>query len=172
MNRIVHPTLADGGSSLVEVIFALGLVAFSFGALFSIFSSSFPLLRNQQETIAINLCLQERLDHLRSISWPVLTNGSRLRSELASTGVRSSANLSNFAEEITISAYPPASSAPTPLQVRRRSNGTVESVTEPTGSTLTARSLVRVDLRDTWRSGSGTRTRETSAIIALGGITK
>lgn len=164
--------LRQSASSLVEVVFSLSLVAFAFGALFSVFSSSFPLLRGQQDTIAANLSLQERLDFLRSLSWPVLTTPTRLRAELVGTGLRSAATLAEFSEDIAISVYPTPAAIPVPLRVSRKANGTVEAQSQPTDGSLLASPMVRVDLLHTWELGGRTHTRGASAIIAYGGNPK
>ena len=156
-------------------MFSLALVSFAFGALFSVFSSSFPLLRNQQETIAASLCLPERIAFLRSLSWPELTMPDRLHRELTATGLRSAATLTGFEEEVTVSIYPaPAPPLPsgTPLRLRRQSNGVVVPSWQPFDPNLLASSQVRVDLQHTWQVGSQRRTRATSAILAYGGLVK
>ncbi len=101
-------------SSLLEVMFALVLVSYACAALFSIYSSAFPLVRRQQETMAATLSLQERLDRLRFQSWPVLTNAARFQQEFSTAAPLSGASLSGLVEDITISVYPPPSVVPTP----------------------------------------------------------
>jgi hypothetical protein len=146
-------------------MFSLGLVAFAFGVLFSIFSSAFPLLRNQQETISATLCLQERLDNVRFLSWAALTDSSRIQQELFANPPKSGASLAGLVEDITVSTYPAA--GPAPIRVRRGADGTVEILSQ---ASLSASAMVRVDLRNTWLQGRRTRTREISAVVAYGGI--
>jgi hypothetical protein len=148
---------------------SLGLVAFGFGALFSIYSSAFPLLRNQQDNIAATLCLQERLDRVRFLSWPAITNADRVQRELFAAQAASGAGLPGLVEEITISVYPAPAFVPAPIKVRRRADGVVEVLSL---ASLTTASMVRVDLRDTWQQGRRTRTRELSAVVAYGGIVR
>src|SRR3954463_622196 len=145
---------------------SLGLVAFGFGALFSIYSSAFPLLRNQQDNIAATLCLQERMDRVRYLSWPAITVSDRLQQELFAAPSASGASLPGLVEEITVSVYPPPAPPalpPTPAKVRRRADGVVEVVST---ASLTTASMVRVDLRLMWQQGRRTRTRELSSVVA------
>jgi hypothetical protein len=167
---IGQPSLhaSRAGSSLLEVMFSLGLVAIGFGALFSIYSSAFPLLRNQQDNIAATLCLHERLDRVRFLSWPAITSSERLPQELFATPAGGGATLSGLVEEITISVYPSPSPLPA-IKLRRRADGVVEVLSI---ASLSTASMVRVDLRDTWQQGRRTRTRELSAIVAYGGIVR
>jgi hypothetical protein len=148
---------------------SLGLVAFGFGALFSIYSSAFPLLRHQQDNIAATLCLHERLDRVRFLSWPAITSSDRVQRELFASAAASGATLPGLVEEITISVYPPPSPLPAPIKVRRRADGVVE-VLSP--ATLSTASMVRVDFRDTWQQGRRIRARELSAVVAYGGIVR
>jgi hypothetical protein len=148
---------------------SLGLVAFGFGALFSIYSSTFPLLRNQQDNIAATLCLQERLDRVRYLSWPAITNSDRLQQELFAVPAASGATLPGLVEEITISVYPPPAVVPAPAKVRRRADGVVEVLS---AASFTTASMVRVDLRLTWQQGRRARARELSSVVAYGGIAR
>lgn len=157
------------GSSLLEIVFSLSLVAFGFGALFSIYSSAFPLLRNQQDNIAATLCLHERLDRVRFLSWPAITNSARLQQELFATPAASGATLSGLVEEITISVYPAPASVTATIKVRRRADGVVEVLS---AGSLTSAAMVRVDLRDTWQQGRRTHARELSSVVACGGIVR
>ena len=158
------------GSSLLEVIFSLALVAFSFGALFSIYSSAFPLLRNQQDTIAATLCLEERLDRIRSVTWSVLTDASRFQQDLAANSPRSGTGLYGLVEDITISPYPTSPGPAASIHVTRAANGTATIISQPSDNTLANGAMVRVDLKDTWQLRGRTRTRATSAVIASGGL--
>jgi hypothetical protein len=151
-------------------MFSLALVAFAFAALFSIYSSAFPLLRTQQDTIAVTLCLDERLDRIRSLNWSILTNAERLRQDLAANGARSGVALANLVEDVTISPWPAPAVLPTPIHVTRWTNGTADTITQPTDSLLATGPSVRVDVRDTWQLKGRTHIRETSAIIASGGL--
>lgn len=148
---------------------SLGLVALGFAALFSIYSSAFPLLRKQQDNIAATLCLHERLDRVRFLSWPALTDSGRLPQELFATAPASGVTLPGLVEEITVSIYPPSTPAAASIKLRRQADGNVLLISS---ALLTSAQMVRVDLRATWQQGRATRTRELSSVVAYGGMVR
>jgi hypothetical protein len=88
-----------------------------------------------------------------------------------------SIELPGFSEQVIISQYTPAllqnTAAPAPsppyLQITRANDGTVALVSDNTA--LVNGPSVRVDVQITWPGAIGaTRMRETSVIIANGGI--
>src|SRR6476660_1449893 len=73
------PGRKNSGSSLIEAMLALSLVAFAFVSLFMIYSTGLGMVRTQQETIHATLLLEERCAALRGANWSVLSNADRLQ---------------------------------------------------------------------------------------------
>ena len=166
-----NPRSHRAGSTLVEVSFAVGLVAFAFSSLFVMYSTALGLIRKQQETIGANLVLQERTEQIRACNLTILTDPSRLQAAVLSAPTGAGSRLVNLIEEVTISVYPAASPMPTPLKVRR-ANGSNTVISTPPISALAASPCIRADVRLSWKSEKRTRSREASILVAVGGASR
>ena len=163
----------DEGCTLVEVAVAAVVMGIFFSAVAATYSTSLGVLRAQRETIASNLLMQERLEQVRANGWAQVTDATTLQQNVLGQATAQEPFLAGFRETITVSAYPPASPPATPLKIERASDGTVTILSQPTGSASLREMLaVRVDLRVQWTSQQNhrTRLRETSAVIAGGGM--
>lgn len=161
------------GVSLIEIMIAVSVVALSLGALFATFSASAGLAASQRQTAAATACISGRFEQIRAGSWAQITSPEAVQQFILDTPAASAEYLPQLAEQITISEYPPSNPPATPIVVRRGSNGTVEIVSRPSGGTLLSKLVVRVDVRSTWvGTGGRTRVRESSTVVALGGIGK
>jgi hypothetical protein len=120
--------------------------------------------------MAATLCLQQRCEQIRAANWSVITSAERLRDQVLLSATPGPA-LPGLLQELTVSAYPPTASAPTPIRLTRQgANATI--VSQPTGDALFNSRAVRVDLRASWEGSSRTRVRETSMVVALGGAVR
>lgn len=158
------------GATLVEVLAAVALVAFSFSSLFVVYSTALRRVRSQQHTMVATLCLQQRCEQIRAANWSVITSAERLRDQVLLSATPGS-TLPGLQQELTVSAYPPSAGAPTPIRLTHQgSSATI--VSRPTGDALLNSRAVRVDVRASWEGSSRTRVRETSMIVALGGAVR
>ncbi len=155
--------------SLVEVVIALAITSFSLASLFAMFSQGLNLVRAQQETMAAASLIQQRMEQIRGGTWATLTNAARLQSEVMGNGTPMGAGLTGGVEEIVVSPCRPAL-VTTPLRVRRQGNAAAQIVSQPAGTLLSTCLAVRVDVRVSWLSRGRTRVRESSTIVAEGGI--
>src|SRR5947207_11188805 len=73
------PARKNSGSTLIEAMLALGLVAFAIASFLMIYSAGLGMVRTQQETIHATLLLEERCAALRGANWSVLSNADRLQ---------------------------------------------------------------------------------------------
>ena len=146
-------------------------IAVFLAGLFTLSSFSIRTARAGRETVAASLIVQERLDQLRRGNWTNVTDPTYIQTQM-SKPAGSAAPLSGVTERITINAYPAASPAPVPIEVRRSANGTVTIVSS--NASLRGQPTVRADVTTTWAGSrrGATRTRTMSTVIAQGGIVK
>lgn len=159
------------GATLLDAVFAGTLIALFLGGIFQLSARNVLLVKSGKETVSATVALQERMENLRAGAWTDVTDANYIKTILTTTA-GAAGNLSSFAEQITISAFPVVSPSPTPIVVTRNSAGTVTIVTS--NSTLSAQSSVRADFRGTWLGppNGRTRVREISTLVSNGGITK
>jgi Tfp pilus assembly protein PilV len=164
------------GFTLVDVMAAVLVIALSLSALFAANSRAMGLLKSAKQAAVASKCLQQRIEQIRNYNWTQVTDAVAMQDLYASPPLPS-AELPGFSEQVTISAFTPtttsgaASAAPSGalLQIARNSAGTVSLVSDSVG--LVGGTTVRVDVQITWPGPGGiTRMRETSVILANGGI--
>ena len=162
------------GATILEVVLAGAIVALFLGSLFVLNSTGIGIVKAHRETAAANLCLQERLEQSRAANWSEITEADWIKAQILQAPAPGSSLLRNLEEQITVSVYPPPSPAVAATSVRRRPDGQVEILSRMSATTLAAIQTVRVDFRDTWTSARNgrTRVRETSTVLAIGGIGK
>ena len=165
------------GFTLVDVMAAVLVIALSLAALFAANSRAMGLLRSAKQAAVASKCLQQRIEQIRNYNWTQVTDAAAMQ-DLYSTPPLPSAELPGFSEQVTVSAFTPttssdgsASPAPTGslLQITRNNGGTVTLVSDSVD--LGSQPTVRVNVQITWPGPGGTnRLRETSVIVANGGI--
>lgn len=170
---------------------AAGVVAIAFGGLFHLSVRTMGMLRVQSENALASEAIQERSDYLRSLKWGGLTtsvsyknynytvtdpsNGTtstQTWTALITALPASAAMLKSPVETITISAYLPSGTPPTPIVVKIQ-NGTV-TVTPSVATDLSAQKMVRADVRLDWTEERSLKshTQEASFIISQKGVGK
>jgi hypothetical protein len=161
------------GVTIIESVIASALVVIVLGGLFVLQSEGMRRLKAQKETAVASLCLQHRLEQIRSANWTNITSAAAVRG-LLNAPVPGADVLPAHEERIKISIYPPPNPEPTPISVVRNATGTVLIESAPAGTALVKSLALRVDVRESWTSGQGgrRRVRETSTVVALGGIVK
>lgn len=162
--------------TLVDVMGATVVVGLLLGALFIGNGRSIQLLKSAKQAAVASKCLQQRIEQIRNYNWTQVTDAQAMQ-DLYAVPPLPSVELPGFAEQVTVSAYtppiPPASDTglTTPyLRIARSAAGAVSLVQDNPSLTTTV-PQVRVDVQITWPGPNGTtRMRETSVIIANGGI--
>jgi hypothetical protein len=162
------------GATIIEVVLAGAIVALFLGSLFVLNSTGIGIVKAHRETAAANLCLQDRLEQARAANWSEITDPTWIKNQIFQAAPPASSLLRNLEEQITISAYPPPVPAVAVTAVRRRPDGQVDILSQMPAATLGPLQTVRLDFRNTWVSAQNSRTRirETSTVLALGGIGK
>jgi hypothetical protein len=172
-SRGLHSSTA--GFAMVDVLAAILVVGLSLTALFGANSRAMGMLRSAKQAAVASKCLQQRIEQIRNYNWTQVTDAQSMQ-DLYATPPLPSIELPGFSEVVTISAFTPsttsgsASAAPVApyIQVSRTSDGTVALVQD--NPNLTDGGTVRVDVSISWPATRGTRMRETSVIVANGGL--
>ena len=157
------------GAVIVEALAAAMIIGLFMGGLFEMNAFNVRTVRAGKEAVAGSLVLQERLDQMRNTKWASVSDASYIQSVL-SIAAASSPILPQLSEQITVSAYPVVSPAPTPVVVTRAANGTTSIVSS--NGALYKLPTVRADVTVTWQSSprAKPRTRTLCTIISEGGI--
>jgi Tfp pilus assembly protein PilV len=164
------------GFTFIDVLGAVLLIGIGLTALLTANSRSMLMLKSTKQAAIASKCLQQRIEQIRTYNWTQVTDAQAMQ-DLYSTPPLPSVELPGFAEQVTVSAFIPAATsgtaAPAPvgpfLQVTRDGNGAVSLVSD--NPNLTDGQEVRVDVQITWPGpGGATRLRQTSVIVADGGV--
>ena len=161
--------------TFIDVIAAVLIVGLAFGGIFAANSRALSMVKSAKQAAVASKCLQQRIEQIRNYNWTQVTDSSALQ-DLYSVPPLPSVELPGFSERLTVSEFTPATSgsasaAPSGalLQITRGADGTVSLVSD--NKDLVDQRLVRVDVRIAWPGpGGGERIRETSVVIANGGI--
>lgn len=127
------------------------------------------MLRALKQTAISSKSLQQRLEQARTANWTEITDAPFLQ-DLYSTPTDSAGEIIGETDRITVSQWPVASTPLPNLQVTRNADGTVTLNSD--SPNLVDGTAVRVDVRISWPGGVGgiTRVRESTMIIANGGV--
>lgn len=161
---------AQGGFALVEVLVAAMVVALFMAGAFYCNGRALGMLRASKETISATRVLEERMEHLRHSNWVEVTDAASLVA-LYTPPAAAATGMTGLVETVNLTAWPAPSPAATPLQISRPTTTGLPTVVSD-DPTLVDKPAVRVNVKVSWTGGPGARTRvrETSTIIANGGL--
>jgi Tfp pilus assembly protein PilV len=172
MQRLRHVR----GFTLIDILGSIALIAIGLSAVITANTRAMLMFKSTKQAGVASKCLQQRIEQLRTLNWTQVTDSQALQ-DLYAVPPLPSVELPGFSEQVTVSAFTPATtsgsqSPPLPasvLQVTRDVSGVVALVSDDPA--LVDGATVRADVRITWPGPGGrTRMRETSVIIANGGI--
>lgn len=187
------------GFTLGEVCVSLVLTALLCGAVFATNSRLLSALKNQKETTAVSMMLQERMEQFRTTSYSNVADKDYVKNNILTFNPAASPSpsptppqggkyatyseppLGSLKETVTVSGYVAAvapSPAPSPLpsqdfnQWTRDVSGDGAPHEQHHNDTLaTQYDLLKVDIQVSWTSSNGrTRNRELSAVFGKGNI--
>jgi type II secretory pathway pseudopilin PulG len=162
--------------TLIDVLGSVALIGIGLAAVMSANSRAMIMFKSTKQAAVASKCLQQRIEQMRTYNWTQITDSQAMQ-DLYAVPPLPSVELPGFSEQVTVSAFVPATSSeitsPAPvapfIQITRASNGTVTLVSD--NGNLTDGAAVRVDVQITWPGpGGSTRMRETSVVIANGGV--
>jgi len=153
----------QAGMTLVEVLFAVLLVAAFFGSIFELNAVCLRYVDATKESISALQSVHDRCEKLRNLAFSDLTSASYLQTAMA-TAPNTSDFCNRATETVKIQAYPTANGV---TQLTRNSQG---AVTLNSTATDLGSSLVQVDVSTSWNMtlGGRARTEQTSTIISNG----
>lgn len=168
--RVLEGRWVTSGTTVPEVLVALCILAVGFAAVWTAAGQCLQMARAHRETIAATNLLLQRVEDCRASGWNTIVSASAIRDDILYAAATDASSLPNVSEEITVSPYPPVSPAPVPIVVRRKSDGTVQVVSQPSdGLYLRSILAVRADFEVTWTSAQNQRLRRrnASAVISV-----
>ena len=117
--RLKFPGKFPLGVTILEVVFAAAIVAFTLGAIYVTHWKTLQIIRQAHRSVNASQVLQEKAEALRALNWSNLTNsafvsGSNCLGGPISTNERQIQSVNKLVETITISEYPAASPQPSP----------------------------------------------------------
>ena len=164
------------GSTVAETVVATAIASIGITGLCVASAHCIWIARAHREILIADQCLQGRTEQFRSANWLQVTDPAQVQSLLSTPPTGSTDALANQQETISVSAYPPVTSTGSPippLTVSRDQTNAVSLVSQPpNGFYLRNVTAVRIDFRETWTSAQGNRTRirESSTVVAAGGL--
>jgi hypothetical protein len=149
---------------------ALLVSVLGIGALVSLNSHNFRMLRSTRESTAATLVLQERAEQMRIATWRQLTDSNYLQTVLFGGDPKSAAPLDRLVEQVSVSRYPAVSGESSLTVVKRAGQG---ATLVSAGPNFTSEQIARLDLQVEWTGrDSRIRTRQSSILISNGGISR
>jgi Tfp pilus assembly protein PilV len=177
MRFITEGTRSFRGFTFIDVLTAVLVIGLAFGGVFAANTRAMGLLKSAKQAAVASKCLQQRIEQLRNYNWAQVTDSAALQ-DLYNTPPLPSVELPGFTEQITVSSFTaPAFGATsgTPeasgqlLQITRDVNGAVGLLSDNVD--LVNQPMIRIDVQIQWPGTGGIqRTRQTSVIIANGGL--
>jgi type II secretory pathway pseudopilin PulG len=164
------------GFTMIDVMGAMLLIGLALGGVVAANGRAMAMLKSAKQAAVASKCLQQRIEQIRNYNWTQVTDAAAIQS-LYSTPPLPSTELPGFSEQIQVSAFVPSTTfgaaAPAPagsfLQVARAVDGTVTLASDNVD--LVNGPAVRVNVQISWPGPGGrARMRETSVIVANGGI--
>jgi hypothetical protein len=168
--RLRSSTHPESATTLVEVMVSVLLVAVFFSSIFEVNGVCLRYITSSKENISGIECLQDRLEQLRNLDFPSLTDTTGMTTLLTLPPNSSQLPL-KATETVTISAF--VNGAPTTPAVTftRNPGSSVTPSHSPAGTvSFGSTSLVQVDITYTWPStfGGRSRTEQTSTVLTAG----
>ena len=167
------------GFSFAEVCVAIVICVVFGAAAFTTNQRLLLALKNQKETTAASMMLQERMEKLRSFSYSDVADKTYVNTNIVQTNTTSEAVLGGLSEYITISGFLTAGGATGNYPTDgTHANQWKRDQAHPTGqeqdhsdTLATDNDLLKVDIVLSWTSTDGlSRTREVAAIFGKGNI--
>ena len=167
------------GFTLVEVLIAVAVIVIFGVAAFATNERLFIALKNQKETTAASMMLQERMEKFRGFSYSNIADKTYVNTNVVQVKTTSEAALGNLSETITVSGYMNTgggmrnypSDGTHANQWLRNSSYPGGSQTDTNTSLATDNDLLKVDILLTWTSANGrTRTRDLASVFGKGNI--
>jgi Tfp pilus assembly protein PilV len=159
------------GFTLVEAAIAIAIVAIGFLGAFGTVLRAGKMVSAGEEEALVMSGLEERMDQLRLLKWPALTDGTGITSTVWTARPQATAGITVSEETFTIS---PCDVPGTQTLQATWDDGSSPTLTFSAGTPLNAASAVKVVGTLTWtgRRSAQPQTRAIITVISKGGISK
>lgn len=161
----------EAGFTLLEVVVATAILAIGFLGLFATVLSAGKMASAAEEDGLVTSGLEQRIDELRLLAWPELTDGTGITAKVWTARPEALAGLTVSQETLAISP----SDVPGAQTLNATWNGSSNPTTSfTTGSALREASAVQVVATLTWtgRRSQRAQTRSLVTVISRGGLSK
>lgn len=161
----------EAGFTLLEVVVATAILAIGFLGLFATVLSAGKMASAAEEDGLVASGLEQRIDELRLLDWPELTDGTGITAKVWTARPAALAGLTVSQETLAIS--------PSDVAGAQTLNATWNAMSNPTtsfttGSALSEASAVKAVATLTWtgRRSQRAQTRSLVTVISRGGLSK
>jgi hypothetical protein len=161
---------SETGTTLIEVMVSVLVTAVFFSSIFEVNGVCLRYISSSKENISGIECLQDRLEQLRNLDFPTLTDTSGMTTLLTSPPNSSQLPL-KATETVTISAFVNGAPSTPTITFTRNPGSSVAPSHSPAGTvSFGSTTLVQVDITYTWPStfGGRSRTEQTSTVLTAG----
>lgn len=169
--RALRALARGAGFTLLETTVALSIMAIGFLGAFATVLRAGKMVSASEEEALVMSGLEQRMDQLRLLEWPELTDGTAITSKVWSARPESTVGITVSQEAFTIS--------PCNVAGTQTLNATWDGVSSPAvsftaGTALSGASAVKVVATLTWtgRRSAVPQTRGIITVISRGGISK
>jgi Tfp pilus assembly protein PilV len=169
--RAHRSRLEQAGFTLAEAVVTVAVSMMGLGGVMLMNAQQLRLVASTRESNAASWVLQDRIEHLRNVSWDHLTNAEHLKTSLADLP-DCARLLPNYAERVTLVKSSEAEkTGASKLIIERKAGASPKTVSAGIG--ISTGVEVKVDVLVSW-TGKGGRHRERSytSIISDSGISR
>jgi prepilin-type N-terminal cleavage/methylation domain-containing protein len=170
-SRRLQRLARSGGFTLIEAAIAIAIIAIGFLGTYSAVLQAGKMVSASEEDALVMSGLEQRMDQLRLLEWPALTDGTGITSSVWTARPESTAGIAVTQETLTISPC----DVPGAKTLQATWNGTsAPTITFTAGTALSGASAVKVVATLTWtgRRSARSQTRTLITVISRGGISK
>lgn len=153
MNDVPKTNTSTAGFTIIENIFAVGIIALGFAGLYALSAQCMRIMHSSREEMAAMQSLQDRGDSLRKCTWVQITNPTYLSSNIMNTAANNAPLTDRMTETVTINAYPTALNPA--IKLTRSGAGVVTVVSS--NSAIANGDLLNINIQMSWTSWSGNR---------------
>jgi len=167
--KLRHGKWRTEAFTLIDCVFACGILAFALGAVFTVNGYGLQELRVGRDEMTSSQVLQQRIEQLRIANWQRITDPVWIRDNILNVAADGSYTLGNLTETVTIT---PFNSAVTASNTFTRAN--YLAAASGSNQNFALQNTISVKWALSWNGVPKNRVhrRETVVVLAKGGVAK